>query len=168
MSDDVSARAREDVQIMAERVASLYYHFVQTLRRELGDEKARELTRKAILAYGTETGEKARKKVQDQGLPINVAHYKLSRDLPSVGWTKEHLRSSETENLSRVTYCPFAEAWNSMPDFASWGRLYCYVDQAKYRAFHKDITCVHDKNLLDGDDCCLLRVETEGRVPEQS
>ncbi len=166
MSDDVLARAKEDVQIMAERVASLYYHFVQTMRQELGDDKARELTKKAIWAYGTEAGEKARQKVQEQGQPINAGNYKLGKDLPSVGWAKERLSGSETENLSRVTYCPFAEAWNNIPDFAPWGRLYCYVDQAKYRAFHKDIACVHDKNLLDGDDCCILRVETESQVRE--
>jgi len=39
-----------------------------------------------------------------------------------------------------------------------WGRIYCYVDQAKYDAYN-GIKCKHLKNLLDGDDCCLFDLE---------
>ena len=45
------------------------------------------------------------------------------------------------------------------------GRYYCWVDQAKYAAYGKGYRCLHDKNTMDGDDCCVIRVELE--APEE-
>lgn len=39
------------------------------------------------------------------------------------------------------------------------GYIYCYVDQAKYEGYNKELKCFHDKNVLDGDDCCIIRVQ---------
>jgi hypothetical protein len=36
----------------------------------------------------------------------------------------------------------------------SLGRLYCYVDQAKFAAFDPECECRHLKNVLDGDETC--------------
>jgi len=38
------------------------------------------------------------------------------------------------------------------------GRLYCYVDPAKYMSFNPRFKLVHIKALPDGDDYCELTV----------
>jgi hypothetical protein len=43
------------------------------------------------------------------------------------------------------------------------GRLYCYMDQSKYKAYNPELECVHVKNILDGDPYCELAVR---KVPK--
>ena len=58
-----------------------------------------------------------------------------------------------------VHVCHLAEVWKELgaPEL---GRLYCFVDQAKYKAYNPDLECVHVKNVLDGDPYCELAVRT--------
>lgn len=64
--------------------------------------------------------------------------------------------------ISKITLCPLAEVWKKLgEDGIRLGRMYCYVDQAKFGAYGKGYECVHDKNTLDGDECCVIRVATE-------
>ena len=39
------------------------------------------------------------------------------------------------------------------------GRLYCYVDPAKYMAFNPGFKMIHLKALPDGDGCCEFVVK---------
>ena len=156
--------AEEDVSILTERIALLYYSFVQALLGELGEERTREITKKAIASYGTICGARTAEKVVARGLEPTLENYGKGKDLPSMGWKKAPCSIPEglpEGTASKVEYCPFAEHWKDM-DFAAWGRLYCGVDQAKYAAYGKGYRCVHDKNTLDGDDCCIIRTEKEG------
>lgn len=138
-----------DVRIMSERLAFLYYHMVKNIIEEVGEERAEELVRKIILDYGTGCGLNTKGNVEALGEEAIIENYHLGNDLPSVGWEKRD---------GKTLYCPFADTWKKL-DFEKWGRLYCYVDQAKYEGYNKDLRCFHDKNLLDGDDCCIVRVE---------
>jgi len=148
--------ALNNVQIMAERVASLYYHMVTTLEEEFGAEKTEELVEKIIGAYGKETGENTRKRVAELGFEPDIENYKLGQDLPSFGWKKKVvIPEKERGTIGMVDYCPFADYWKKR-GFERWGRLYCHVDQAKYHHFNPDITCTHDKNQLDGDEQCWV------------
>lgn len=156
--------AEEDVSILTERIALLYYSFVQTLLDELGENQTEEITKKAIAAYGTICGARTAEKVLSQGLEPTLENYGRGKDLPSMGWKKGPFPIPEglpEGTASKVEYCPFAEHWKDL-DFARWGRLYCGVDQAKYAAYGKGYRCVHDKNTLDGDGCCIIRTEKEG------
>ena len=45
------------------------------------------------------------------------------------------------------------------------GRYYCWVDQAKYAAYGKGYRCLHDKNTMDGDDCCGAGKPPGGGAP---
>ena len=134
--------------------------------KELGAEKAREITLDAMDEYGRLAAEAVTKKIRDQGLEPVLANYKAGRDLPSMGWESGPGPFPEDRpygKSSRVTRCPLAQVWKSLGrDGERLGRLYCRVDQAKYNAYGKGYRCFHDKNVLDGDDCCIVRVELDG------
>lgn len=153
--------AEQDVLILAERLAMLYYHFVKNIVEELGEKKAQEMIKKVIMGYGTDCGVRARDKVEKLGKPITLENYIYGKDLPSLGWEKNKLEIDEQNAIAReVTYCPFAETWRNL-GFEKWGRLYCYVDQAKYQGYSKTLKCYHDENVLDGDKRCVVRVVKE-------
>lgn len=150
--------AVRDVRIVAERLAMLYYYFVKNLARELGEEKALELTDKVIAEYGADCGLRAKAAVEEQGYPVDLAHHHFSHELPGHGWQGQTVEMSEDSKVFRTDYCPFAAVWleYGRPD---WGRHYCWVDQAKFAAYDENLCAVHECNLLDGDDHCLLKVE---------
>lgn len=153
--------AEEGVAILAERLALLYYAFVRTAIEEFGEEKAEELTKRAISMYGGMSGGRTTETVRAQGLEPLLEHYSKGRDLPAVGWKASSLPIPDgvPDGYARkVEYCPFAKHWREL-GFEKWGRLYCGVDQAKYAAYGKGFKCVHDKNMLDGDEYCVVRVE---------
>jgi len=54
-----------------------------------------------------------------------------------------------------IRVCPLAKYWIDK-GAAELGRLYCYVDQAKYSAFDPECECRHLANVLDGDDQCVV------------
>ena len=159
----VEKSAEEDVAILTERIALLYYAFVKKMAEELGEEHAIEITKAAINEYGSITGQEAERKVRELKFAPVIANYAKGKDLPSRGWKKgpqELAPDQPAGKAHRVDYCPFASAWKKL-GFERLGRYYCYVDQAKYAAYGKGYKCVHDKNLCDGDECCIIRVETE-------
>ncbi|MEM5774467.1 MAG: L-2-amino-thiazoline-4-carboxylic acid hydrolase, partial [Anaerolineaceae bacterium] len=58
-----------------------------------------------------------------------------------------------------ATFCPIAAAFIEMGSRAvSLGRLYCYVDQAKYHAYNPALEFAHTQNVLDGDAYCEFLV----------
>jgi hypothetical protein len=140
------------VRLMARRMALMYHHIGEVLTEELGKDMAKELLKEAIWRYGSECGENVREAVLEQGLPLTIENYSRAPDLPEYGWVSE-----PAEKGPRVLYCPLAEVWLEK-DSTELGRLYCYVDQAKYQAYN-DVECVHLKNLQDGDDCCLFSLK---------
>lgn len=151
-------RAEKDVISMARRLASLYYHFGTVLMDELGEEKARNIILKVIEEYGQESGREAREVVQKLGLPLNADTFSKGSDLPSVGWKTESTEYPDGQCTTKITYCPFGEYWLEK-DAEELGRLYCFVDQAKYAGFHENLQCIHLKNVLDGDEYCELAVK---------
>ena len=152
------AEAERDVRIMAERLAMLYYYFVQTAKQRYGAEEARDLARAAIAAYGQECGRLTRENVEKQGFSNDLAHHHLGGDLPQSGWRQEVLEDGERMKLVKITYCPLAETWKRY-GAEEWGRIYCEVDPAKFRGYNECLTCTALQNMLGGDEYCLTRVE---------
>lgn len=157
--------AVENVLIMAERLAFLHYAFAKTLEEELSPEKADKLTRKAIDKYGQLAAESAMKKIESQDLETTLLNFKHGKDLPSMGWQTAPIdkpNDRPCEKISKITYCPLADNWKKLGKEAErLGRLYCWVDQAKFRAYGKGYLCFHDRNTLDGDDYCIIRVASD-------
>ena len=150
--------AEQDVIALAERLASLYQHFAQVLLAELGEEQTREIIEKVIKNYGEESGRNAGEAVRKMGLELSADNFSKGSDLPSMGWKAEKKQYSDGRENTKITFCPLARYWIDR-DFTELGRLYCYVDQAKYSAFNPELKCIHVKNVLEGDAFCELAVE---------
>jgi hypothetical protein len=101
-------------------------------------------------------GREVREKVLSQGLPPLPENYGkgTSRDLPRFGM---HGRVEEVEvggeTRLRVYGCVLAGIWKSYGK-DELGRLYCYVDPAKYMAYNPKYKLAHAKALPDGDPYC--------------
>ena len=150
--------AFSQLKSMITRTALIHYAFTKTLLDELGKEKGKELTRKAIRLYGEMVGKKVREKTLAKGLPTLAENFQ--NDLPTLGWADREKVVVEGEKRARVHTCYLAEAWKELgvPEI---GRLYCFVDQAKYEAYNPELECVHTKNVLDGDPYCELAVRSK-------
>lgn len=166
MDHDMSKQeALENVLIMAERLAFLHYAFAKTIERYLPRKKADEAILEAIDEYGKLNAKSTTKRIQEQNLEPVLINFRKGKDLPSVGWRWDPIDKPGNVpcgKISKISKCPLAEIWKQLgEDGQRLGRLYCYVDQAKFRAYGKGYECVHDKNILDGDDYCIIRVTTE-------
>jgi len=148
--------AKEQVRRLCLRLGLLHLSFARTLVNELGARKGRELTLKAIKDYGTRVGKKVRADVAAQGLDNNPANYK--EDLPLYGMNDGmELVEVDGEKRMRVYGCVMADMWHKLGE-DELGRLYCYVDLAKYMAFNPNFKQLHLKAIPDGDEHCEFAV----------
>jgi hypothetical protein len=147
--------AMQQLKNMITRTALLHCAFTQTLIEELGEERGKALALKAINRYGDSVGKKAKERAKEKGLPFTRENFQ--DDLPPLGWPRREKVEINGEKRARVHTCYLAEAWKEwgVPEI---GRLYCFVDQAKYQSFNPELECVHTKNVLDGDPFCELAV----------
>lgn len=147
-----------DVQLMSRRLATLYYHMVNAMLEELPEDQTERIINKAIEGYGHYWGEYSKEKVLASNLPLTPNHYDLGGDLPSRGLSVGcDLICNDCELRQEYRECLFARVWKEL-GFERWGRLYCYVDYAKFAAYNPDLSVEHEKNELDGDNCCVLHV----------
>jgi len=152
--------ARRQVEITAERIGLLHLSYARILVEELGEEKGKELILKAIKDYGKKCGERVRKRVVAQGLEPIPENYGSgdSRDVPAFGMhTGRETLEIDGERRVRAFGCVMARIWKEYGE-DELGRLYCYVDPAKYMSFNPRFKLVHIKALPDGDDYCELTV----------
>ena len=150
-------QAFNEVLSIIRRTALLHYCYAKTLMGELGEDRGKELVLKAIQSYGEEVGRKVREETLAKGLDLLVENYQ--EDLPSLGWEIKRV-VIEGEPRVRIHVCHLANVWKELgaPEI---GRLYCYVDQAKYRAYNPHLECIHVKNVLEGDPCCEFAVRSK-------
>ncbi len=150
--------AKRQVAVTAERLALLHIAFARTIVDELGEEQGKKLVLKAIRDYGRRVGEQARRKVVEQGLEPLPENYGKASDLPEYGM---HDRREKVvidgEERTRAYGCVMGKLWAEL-DEAELGRLYCYVDAAKYMAYNPDFKLIHTRALPDGDEYCELCV----------
>ena len=153
-------KARRAVGITCQRLALLHIAFARAIVDELGEEQGKKLVLKAIKEYGKMIGEKVKADVLEMGLenvPQNYGTGK-SRDLPEFGMHEGRERVTiNGETRTRAYGCIMGKLWNEMGE-GELGRLYCYVDPAKYMAFNPKFKLMHTKALPVGDDCCELVV----------
>jgi len=161
--------AAHEVELASRRLALLHLAFAKTLVQEFGQSKGRQLVAKAIKAYGCMIGEETRAEVLKQGLSLDPEHFGVgsSRSLPRFGM-HERVEEVEVEGKKRLRAygCVMAKVWNEYGE-NELGRLYCYVDPAKYMAYNPDYVLAHVKALPDGDDYCEFCVrQTTARERE--
>lgn len=151
------------VGLMARRTAFLHYAFSKAILSRLGEEEGKKLISEAIWAYGNYCGRRVLEKVEELGLPLTEENFEKVPDLPEYGWKTGTTTMADGEVRPIASYCPIAAGFKELgPEAEKIGRLYCYVDQAKYNAYNPDIEFIHTKNLLDGDPYCEFLVRTAG------
>ncbi len=158
------AEALAQILTSVERLAMLYYHFASTLVGELGEEQGKALIRKAIDAYGTEVGERQRRRVVEAGYAASCENYKALPDLPAMAWSQDGMPKMVSQG-KEIPVCPLAKYWIEK-GASDLGRLYCHVDQAKYSTFDPECECRHLENVLDGDERCLIVVKKKSEWAE--
>jgi hypothetical protein len=141
----------QDVWLMAQRAALVYIEMAKAIVAELGEEKGKDVIKQAIWRVGTRCGHLVRDYVLDKGLELDAANYQTAPDLPSKGWRKDD---------GKVTFCPLAAVWKVLGQ-EELGRIYCNIDPAKFNAYNPELWCTHDRNVLDGDECCVIRVHAK-------
>ncbi len=149
----------EEVRRMAWRTALLHHYFGVTMTEELGEEKARPIIAEAIRRYGEHIGRMVGEGVAAMGLPNDPENFARVPDMPTVGWDVAVAQTEDGPRV-RVLHCPLAEAWKELGS-EELGRMYCYVDQAKYRAFNSRAKLIHTCNVLDGDPYCEFDLQLE-------
>jgi len=153
--------AGHEIELVSRRIALLHLAFARTLVNEFGDEEGRRLILKAVKAYGVMIGTEVKAAVLNEGLPLTPENYGVgkSRSLPEFGM---HTGSEEIEvdgeKRFRAYGCAMAKVWKQYGEEVL-GRLYCYVDPAKYMAYNPDFKLAHTKALPDGDSCCEFCLE---------
>ncbi|MBI2979520.1 MAG: L-2-amino-thiazoline-4-carboxylic acid hydrolase [Chloroflexi bacterium] len=148
--------AKEQVRKVCARLGLLHIAFARTLVNELGEKKGKELILKAIKDYGVRIGEEARAAATARGLDNSPANFKS--DLPLYGMHDGGEAVKVGGETRRRAYgCVMGKVWNELGE-GELGRLYCYVDPAKYMAFNPDFKLAHVKALPDGDEYCELVV----------
>lgn len=155
--DEKKLQTTQDVIIMAKRLGLLYYYFVVNLLDILSEHEVEKLLEKVIWQYGVHCGEEVKKRIESEGLPITIENFSKGQDLPKSGWEKTVIDCDKNKTIVDIAYCPLADIWKNM-NMEKWGRKYCLVDQAKYHSYNNS-KCFHDKNILDGDSSCRIRVE---------
>jgi hypothetical protein len=169
MADKKEMIAKEEafqqVKSMITRAALIHYAFTKTLVDELGEKKGKALAKKAAQLYGELVGKRVKEKTLAKGLPLTRENFQ--DDLPDLGWAEREKVEVEGEKRSRVYTCHLAKVWQELgaPEL---GRIYCFVDQAKYEAYNPELQCVHVKNVLDGDPYCELAVRTKKKQRAKS
>jgi hypothetical protein len=144
--------AKEQVKKVCARLALLHLSFSRTLVEEFGEQKGKELILKAIKHYGIMVGNKAKEKANDARLNNSPNNYK--GDLPDYGMhDRVESTGSGEEKRTKAYGCVMGEVWKELGE-DKLGRLYCYVDPAKYMAFNPYFKLVHIKAITDGDDYC--------------
>ena len=150
--------AAKQVEVTSQRLALLHLAYARTIINELGEEKGKKLVLKAIKDYGERVGEQARRKVAALGLPTTPENYGKASDLPEYGMHRGKEKVVvDGEERTRAYGCVMGELWMEEGE-AELGRLYCYVDAAKYMAYNPDFKLYHTKALPDGDGFCELCV----------
>lgn len=158
------AEALDNIQRALRRGAMIFHYFCETLTEEFGEERGKELIRKAVDAYGERIGREAKKKAQDKGAALIPENFES--DLPDSAWETESV-VVEGEDRVRVFHCPLASEWLEWGD-PKIARLYCYVDQAKMEGFNPEYEYIHVKNILDGDPYCELAVRRKTGSQEEA
>jgi hypothetical protein len=152
--------AKQEVEIASRRIALLHLAYAKTLIEEFGEKKGKKLVARAIKKYGILTGEKTRQEVLDQGLKPTPENFNAGKSLriPKFGMHErvETLKVNG-EQRRRVYGCALAKLWKEYGE-EKIGRLYCYVDPAKYMAYNPNFKLVHIRAASEGHECCEFAV----------
>ena len=160
------------------RIALLHLAYAKAIVKELGEERGTRLISEAIKDYAVKIGNKTKEEVEAKGLetiPENFGagdSYALP-DFPGMHSGRETVEKEDGTRRFRAYGCVLGEVWREYGE-EKLGRLYCYMDTAKYMGYNPHYKYVHIKAVPEGDECCEFEIrrttareredfETEGR-----
>ena len=140
----------------ARLMATLYYFMAKEVIETLGEEKGREIIRRAVWKFGFYRGAKIREAVDKQGLEPNLETLVQYYDLPASNLVQAEVDVSSNNYSETTRYCTFAEVWKAFGAEAL-GLIYCEQDFALAAGFNEEIKCERPSNMMEpGSDKCRL------------
>ncbi|MEM4098063.1 MAG: L-2-amino-thiazoline-4-carboxylic acid hydrolase [Candidatus Micrarchaeaceae archaeon] len=158
-------KMRQEIEITSRRIALLHLSYAETLVKELGEEKGKKIIAKAIKEYGMKIGMKTKEEIQQKGLALIPENFEKGRyyGLPSIGMHDRVDEIVTDGEKHEIAYgCVLAKTWKELEQ-DKLGRLYCYVDIAKYMAYNPDYKLIHIKTIPDGDDYCEFAIRSTSK-----
>ncbi|MEM3697758.1 MAG: 2Fe-2S iron-sulfur cluster-binding protein [Candidatus Bathyarchaeia archaeon] len=155
------SEAKKEIEITSRRIALLHLSYAKTIIEKLGEEKGLEIIAKAIKDYGIRIGERTREEVKAKGLSLTPENFDAGESLrvPKFGMhSKIEIVNVDGESRIRAYDCVLAKLWKEYGE-EKLGRLYCYVDVAKYIAYNPNYKLVHTKAIPSGDDYCEFTIK---------
>lgn len=157
------SRARKALASVSRRVALLHLAYAKAIIRELGRERGTRIISEALKDYAAKIGEKTKHEVLAKGLeptPENFGQgdtYNLP-DFPGMH-TGQEVVEVGGEKRFRAYDCILAEVWREYGE-DELGRLYCYMDTAKFMGYNPHYKFVHLKAKPDGDEYCEFTIKS--------
>jgi hypothetical protein len=154
---------RQALQSTGRRLALIHLEYAKAIVEELGEERGIRVIARAIKNYGSKIGAKTREEVLAKGLeaiPENFGQGETYRvpNIPGAMHDTREIIEVDGGKGVHSTGCLCAKVWKEEGE-EKLGRLYCYMDVAKYMAFNPDYKYVHIKAIPDGDDCCEMGIK---------
>jgi len=153
--------AKRAIESVSRRVALLHLSYAKTIIEELGEERGLELIAKAIKDYGVRIGEKTREEVLRLGLEPTPENFNAGESyrVPAFGMhDKIEIVKVNDEERVRIHGCILAKVWQEYGE-ERIGRLYCYMDVAKYMGYNPNYKQIHTKTIPDGHPYCELTIK---------
>ena len=148
---------------MAKLMAMLYYFMAKEIVDSDGEEKGREIIRRAIWNFGRYRGTKIRENVDAKGLPANLENLVKYYDLPTSKLTETEVKVTPATYEEVTRHCTFADVWMGF-GAGSLGRIYCEQDFALAEGFNKGIKCSRACNIMEpGCKVCELGMRLRKR-----
>jgi predicted ArsR family transcriptional regulator len=139
--------------------ARIYVHIYRELSKELGQEKATEILKRALYARGKEKGAQLAGRIGKPDLhALAIAFVEGKGDMDAFG--HEIVQEHPDHILLRLNRCPLAEAWKEAGLSSEERKKMCaiayQVDFGKFEAagYKLSFTC----RIADGCESCDLRV----------
>lgn len=152
--------AKRGIESVSRRLALLHIAYAKAIIEELGAERGLKVIARAIKEYGRIIGEKTGEEVVGMGLeptPENFDKAPTYRIPPYGMHDKIEVVEVEGEKRVRAYGCVLAKVWRELGE-DKLGRLYCYMDVAKYMAYNPNYKLVHTRCVPDGNEYCEFAV----------
>ena len=151
------------IQSTSRRIALIHSAYAKVIIDELGEEKGMKIISKAIKNYGARIGEKTRKELLMKGLEAIPDNFSKGESyaIPTIPGMHDRRETVNVEGVKRTRAygCVLAKVWKEYGE-EKLGRLYCYMDVAKYMAYNPNYKYAHIKAIPDGDEYCELEVKS--------
>lgn len=149
--------AVKSIESATRRIALIHLAYADVIIKELGEEKGMKLISKALKIYGLRIGEKTREEVLIKGLEAIPENFSKGESyvLPTIPGMHDHRETVEEQGVkkNRAYGCVLAKVWKEYGE-EKLGRLYCYMDVAKYMGYNPSYKYAHTKAIPDGDEYC--------------